>query len=85
MNTENHTISILKACSWRVFATITTIVICFVMTGNIELSTSIGLVELVLKIALYYVHERLWLYFMTHRHASVETAIKTEVNPTGLS
>lgn len=65
MNQERHTVSMLKAISWRIFATLTTIIICYGLTGNIELSTSIGLTELLVKIGLYYAHERLWL-LITH-------------------
>ncbi len=61
MKTERRAISILKAISWRICATLTTVIICYYLTGNIELSTSIGLTELVFKIGLYYAHERLWI------------------------
>jgi len=60
MKKEMHTRSLLKAISWRIFATLTTVLIIYYVTGNIQFSTSIGLIELVLKIGLYYVHERLW-------------------------
>ena len=58
--------SLVKAISWRITGTIDTIIVAFlvsfVLTGhpNIKLSFSIGFVELFTKIALYYVHERLW-------------------------
>ena len=40
--------------------TLDTIVVSFVITGEIKLAISIGGVELFTKIFLYYVHERLW-------------------------
>lgn len=52
--------SIVKALSWRITATVTTIVIVLLFTGKLLLALSVGLVELVVKLLLYYVHERAW-------------------------
>lgn len=52
--------SIVKALSWRVTGTLDTIVVSYVITGQIKLALSIGFVELFTKIVLYYFHERLW-------------------------
>ena len=52
--------SILKAISWRILATVTTILLAFLFTGNWTISASIGVVEVFVKIAVYYLHERLW-------------------------
>ncbi len=52
--------SILKALSWRAFATIVTILIVFAFTRKLVLSLGIGMVEVVTKLILYYFHERLW-------------------------
>lgn len=53
---EQHKRSIAKAISWRIFATLTTIAIVFVFTGKLVLSLSIGFVEMLSKIFLYYAH-----------------------------
>ncbi len=53
--------SIIKALSWRVFATLATILIVFAFTRKPILSLGIGLVEVILKLILYYFHERVWL------------------------
>jgi len=37
-----------------------TIVVSFFVTGKLELALSIGLVEIVTKMGLYFLHERLW-------------------------
>ena len=58
---DNRKKSLYKALSWRLVATLTTIIISFIVTGSAMLAYSIGLMELMSKIALYYVHERLWL------------------------
>jgi len=57
---DAHHRSILKALSWRALATIATITIVFVFTGRLVLSLGVGAVEVVVKLLLYYLHERLW-------------------------
>lgn len=52
--------SILKALSWRVFATITTILIVYIFTRQLLLSFSVGFFEVTSKLLLYYLHERIW-------------------------
>ncbi len=55
-----HYRSLLKAFSWRATGTLDTIVVTFLLTGRVRLAFSIGCVEFFTKIALYYVHERIW-------------------------
>ena len=58
---ERHYRSVAKAISWRVTGTLDTIVISFLITGGqTKIAISIGLVELFTKVALYYLHERIW-------------------------
>jgi uncharacterized membrane protein len=52
--------SILKTVSWRIVGTVDTILISWVLTGEIETALAIGSVELVTKMILYFGHERLW-------------------------
>lgn len=52
--------SLLKSISWRIVGTIDTMLISYVVTGKIQLAIAIGGVEVFTKIALYYLHERLW-------------------------
>lgn len=52
--------SIAKAISWRATGTIDTILISWIITGSIKWAISIGGVELVTKLLLYYLHERVW-------------------------
>jgi len=60
MMKESHTRSIIKAFSWRIFATLTTMVISFLITHEISFAIYIGLFEFVSKIILFYFHERIW-------------------------
>jgi len=57
---ETHVRSIAKAVSWRVVATLTTVLLVFVFTGNLLVSGGVGLTELLSKLLIYYVHERVW-------------------------
>jgi len=59
---DAHHRSILKALSWRVWATITTMVIFFSLTGKLILALGAGGIEIVTKLILYYFHERVWSY-----------------------
>lgn len=54
--------SILKAISWRTTGTIDTMVVAYIVTGNLTAAASIGLVEVVTKMVLYYLHERAWVH-----------------------
>ena len=52
--------SIVKSISWRIIGTLDTILISWVITGELALAFSIGSVELVTKMVLYFFHERIW-------------------------
>lgn len=52
--------SILKAISWRIIGTLDTIFIAWFLSGEITLAFSIGSLELVTKMVLYFLHERAW-------------------------
>lgn len=60
MTVETHKRSLVKALSWRVFATLTTISISYVVTHKVGAALTIGSIEVVAKIFLYYAHERIW-------------------------
>jgi uncharacterized membrane protein len=57
---EGHGRSFIKAVSWRMVGTIDTFIISFIVTGKISLAGSIASIEVVTKILIYYLHERIW-------------------------
>jgi len=59
-NTDKASRSIVKAISWRVIGTLDTIVISWIITGEVTMALSIGLIEVVTKMLLYFFHERIW-------------------------
>jgi len=58
---ESRTRSLLKAISWRITATLTTMIIAYMITDKLDTAIAIGSIEFVLKFAIYYLHERAWL------------------------
>ena len=63
---ESQKRSVLKALSWRLVASLTTMFIAWAVYGDIEPALTIGGVEFAAKIFIYYAHERAW------QHASLE-------------
>ncbi|MBL69222.1 MAG: hypothetical protein CMO74_12370 [Verrucomicrobiales bacterium] len=57
---ESRLRSVLKAASWRVLATLTTIAIAWLVSGDISIALEIGAWEVMAKILVYYFHERAW-------------------------
>ena len=52
--------SLIKTILWRFIGTIDTIAISWLITGRLNLALSIGSIELVSKMILYFLHERIW-------------------------
>jgi uncharacterized membrane protein len=57
---ETHVRSVAKAVSWRIVATLTTVLLVYVFTRNLVVSGGVGVTELLSKLLIYYVHERVW-------------------------
>ena len=52
--------SIIKTISWRIWATLTTTALVFLFVGEVEIALTIGGIEVVVKMILYFLHERWW-------------------------
>ena len=59
--TDKHYRSVVKVASWRFFGTLDTIIISLFWTGDYTKALAIGGTEVVTKIALFWLHERIWL------------------------
>ena len=57
---DAHSRSLMKAVSWRTTGTIDTFIISYIVTGKFSVAGTIASVEVITKIALYYMHERIW-------------------------
>ena len=51
---------ILKTISYRILGTLTTVSVAYSLGASIELSSLLGVGELLLKPVIYFLHERLW-------------------------
>jgi adenylylsulfate kinase len=60
MHRETHARSILKAVSYRFFGTLVTAGIVFAMTGRFTAALFAGGADIALKVALFFLHERVW-------------------------
>ncbi len=52
--------SVVKTVSWRTVGTIDTIIISWIVIGDINFAVTIGGIELFTKMILYFFHERAW-------------------------
>ena len=55
-----------KTLRWRVIGTIDTMILSSVITGSWELGLTIGGIEVVTKMILYFLHERLWYKYFKY-------------------
>ncbi len=65
--------SVLKTVSWRAIGTLDTILISWIVTGTLALAFSIGAIELITKMVLYYLHERTWNNIKWGRNEEITT------------
>jgi uncharacterized membrane protein len=61
--TKRH---IAKTISYRVVGTITTMIIAYAVTGQVNIAVGFGVVEVCLKMLLYFLHERIWYKFIKY-------------------
>ena len=60
--TETHARSFAKAVSWRATGSLDTFVVAFVITGSPKVAGSVAVTEILTKILIYYLHERVWAW-----------------------
>jgi len=54
--------SLAKAVSYRVLGSAVTALIVLLFSGSLKISLGVGALDMLSKIALYFLHERLWNY-----------------------
>lgn len=57
---DSQSRSLVKAVSYRMLGSIATAGLFLLVTGNAKISLGAGLLDCFAKIALYFLHERLW-------------------------
>lgn len=60
MKDSSHKRHIAKAITWRFIGTLDTMLLSWFITGDAMVGLQIGLAEVITKMALYYLHERVW-------------------------
>jgi uncharacterized membrane protein len=62
--------SFVKSWTYRVFGTLTSFAVVYVITGKGSLATLIAFWETIVKVGVYYWHERVWDKIQWGRNAS---------------
>ncbi len=57
---ETRMRSVVKTITFRVVATLTTVALILLFTGSLALAGVVGLLDVVVKLVIYYFHERSW-------------------------
>jgi len=74
---ESNSRSLAKAVSYRVLGSSGTALVVLILTGgNVKISLGAGALDMLVKIALYFVHERLWNHIPYGRPKRPEYEIK---------
>ncbi len=79
---ESHLRSILKGITWRIIATIDTILLVLLFTclyGNCSAENAFKIItiDFIIKLAFYYIHERLWQKRRKEKVSKKETLYKS--------
>ena len=79
---ESHIRSLLKGISWRFIATADTVMVVLLITClfgecSLESALKIGAIEFLLKLAVYYGHERIWQRYRTETVSKRQTIYKS--------
>ncbi len=69
---ESHKRSIIKATTWRLLASLVTMLVIYLFTREVTLSIGIGFVDAAIKVFVYYSHERMWDRMEFGRRKKVE-------------
>ncbi len=79
---DTHARSLAKAVSWRITGTIDTFLISWLITGRALLAGGIAGTEVLTKVTLFYLHERVWgrVRWGRKEHPS-ETPVRVPVSP----
>lgn len=60
MSDDSHKRHALKAVTWRIIGTLDTMMLAWIISGNPLMGVKIGFAEVLTKMLLYYLHERVW-------------------------
>ena len=80
---ESHTRTVIKAISWRIVATCTSMSIVYLLTKEPLITLEFGVIEVIAKITFYYLHERGWqrVLWGTRKHPLSTLPVNRDVAP----
>jgi len=80
---ESHSRTVIKAISWRVVATFTSMSIVYLLTKEPLITLGFGVIEVIAKITFYYLHERAWhkISWGMRRHPLATLPVNRDVAP----
>lgn len=55
-----------KTISYRVIGTVTTMIMAYILTGEVVISALFGVAEVCVKMILYFLHERFWYKYIKY-------------------
>lgn len=82
MKGNSHLRHLLKATTWRVLGTLDTILLSWLITGNAMTGLKIGVSEVLTKMLLYYLHERVWFRINLGKDGNVLASRKRHIAKT---
>jgi len=62
----NYKRHLLKTITWRIVGTIDTMILGWLVTGNLKIGLAIGGFEVLTKMTLYFLHERVWYKYIKY-------------------
>ena len=62
----NYKRHLLKTITWRIVGTIDTMILGWLVTGNLKIGLAIGGFEDLTKMVLYFLHERVWYKYIKY-------------------
>lgn len=57
---ESRYRAITKALTYRFWQSVNTFIISFIVTGKLEFAAAIVSIEVIVKVVVYFLHERIW-------------------------
>ena len=58
--TDSNKRHVMKTFSWRAIGTLDTVILSWIVTGNPLMGLKIGSLEVISKMVLYFLHEKIW-------------------------
>jgi len=80
---ERRLRTIIKAISWRATATLITAGLVYALTSRLSLAAQVGVLEMLLKMLAYYLHERIWgqISWGRPKHPLEDLPVTRELSP----